>query len=378
MKNWIIFTLLIFGLLAISLPVNSQTNISISQYLIYQTNSFYNYKQLADANDYVGFKMSHIMAGEKIQSRVYYQGNFNFFKEYSDRRYHNQKLGYDGYTTNSDKRTFYFGANWSLQDGTGVYNYYDYWKIQGYINSKIYFRSNLIGRFGYILNNRNYTELPEFSYWEHYFYGQLNTFFQSGTSITLNLRYGLKNYIPLQISYGRRNFEYIEMPSVDQLVSSVKIAQALGEKTSVSFQYLNRLNPGLVTGSAAVMNSDDLFTEDELFDDPYGYSGHELSLNFTHFLPGYVKFQLGSKYYWKNYHNRKIYDLEGNVDISGSTRSDERSLLWAELSRSFAVNWGIKTVKLSLQGGYLKNISNDDYYQFDNYFGSLGLEFSVK
>jgi hypothetical protein len=192
------------------------------------------------------------------------------------------------------------------------------------------------------------------------------------------LQYGLKNYIPLQISYGRRNFEYIEMPSVDQFVTSLKIAQAIGEKTSVSFQYLSRLNPRLVTGSAAVVNSENLFTEDELFDDPYGYSGHELTLNFIHFLPGYVKFQLGSKYYWKNYHNRQIYDLEGNVDISGNTRTDERSLIWAELSRNFAVNWGIKTVKLSLQGGYLKNISNPDYYHFDNYFGSLGLEFSVK
>ena len=378
MKRWVIFTTLILGFFAFLPTVTSQTKISISQYLIYQTNSFYNYKQLADANDYFGITMSHVMEGETVQSRIFYQGDFNFFKEYSNRRYHNQKLGYDGYTTNSNKRTLYFGANWSLHDGTDIYNYYDYWKIQGYVNGKIYLRRNLIGRFGYILNNRNYTELPEFSYWEHYFYGQLNTFFQSGTSITMVVHYGLKNYIPLQISYSRRNPEYIEMPSVDQLVSSVKIAQALGEKTSISIQYLNRLNPKLVTGSAAVMNSEDLFTENELFDDPYGYSGHELSLNFTHFLPGYVKFQLGSKYYWKNYHNRQIYDLEGNIDISGDTRSDERSLLWAELSRSFAVNWGIKNVKFSLQGGYLKNASNDSYYQFDNYFGSLGLEFFVK
>ncbi len=378
MKKLIIFMMFWIGYLGISQSVTGQTKISVSQYLIYQTNSFYNYRQLPDANDYIGLKVSHEIEGKTVQSRVYYQGDFNFFKEYSDRRYHNQKLGFDGYTTSSDKKTFYFGVNWALHDGTDVYNYYDYWKIQAYLNSKIYFRKNLIGRFGYIINNRNYTELPEFSYWEHYLYGQLNTFFQTGTSFTLVLQYGLKNYIPLQISYGRRNFEYIEMPSVDQFVSSLKVAQAIGQKTSVSFQYLNRQNPGLVTGSAAVINSEDLFTEDELYDDPYGYSGHELSLNFIHFLPGYVKFQLGSKYYWKNYHNRQIYDLEGNVDISGSTRSDERSLIWAELSRSFAVNWGIKTVKLSLQGGYLKNISNDSYYQFDNYFGSLGLEFSVK
>ena len=158
----------------------------------------------------------------------------------------------------------------------------------------------------------------------------------------------------------------------------MKIAQSLGEKTSLSFKYLNRINPGLVTGSAAVMNSDELFTEDELFDDRYGYRGHEFSLNFTHYLLAYIKLELGSAYYFKDYHNRQIYDLDGNLNISGNTRSDQRSIIWGSLSRTTAVNWGIKTIKLSLQAGYLKNNSNDAYYQFDNYFCSLGLQFQVK
>ena len=291
-------------------------------------------------------------------------------------------LGYDGYAVSSDeKKTYYFGGNWLWHDGLDVYDIYDSWKLTGYANAKIYLQSSLIGRFGYRLNNKNYAELEEFSYWEHYLYAQLNTFFQTRTSIMLNFSYGLKNYIPLQISsgWGRKIApEYIEMPSVDQLVSSIKVAQSLAEKSSISFKYLNRLNPGLVAGSVSVMDSEELFTEDELFDDRYGYSGHELSFKFTYFLPAYVKLQLGSYYYWKYYFNRQIYDLDGNLDISGDLREDKRTLIWAGLSRSFAVNWGVKTIKLSLDGGYLKNDSNDSYYQFDNYFGSVGLEFQVK
>ena len=379
MKKQIIFYFVLISTFSLISDIFSQTSISISQYLGYNSNSFYNYKQLADVNDYIGLKTSHVFKGETVQSRIYYQGDLNYFKTYSDRLYHNQAIGYDGYTVSSDnKRTLYFGANWSLHDGRDIYDYYDFSKLQFYVNSKIYLRPNLIGKFGYILNNRNYSELPEFNYWEHYLYTQLNTFFQTGTSITMVFNYGLKNYIPLQISSNWRNPEFFEMPSVDQLVSSLKVAQSLGDKTSLSLKYLNRLNPGLVTGSAAVMNTDDLFTEDELFDDSYGYSGNEFSVNFTHYLPAYIKLELSSTYYLKNYHNRHIYDLEGNLDISGDTRSDRRSLIWAGLSRSFAVNWGIKNIKLSLQGGYLKNDSNDSYYQFDNYFGSLGLQFQVK
>ena len=377
-KHIIFYVALLSTILSIS-NIFSQTSISVSQSLAYYSNSFYNYKQLPDVNDNLGLKASHIFKGETVQSRIFYQGDLNYFKTYSDRLYHNQAFGYDGYTVSSDnKRTLYFGANWRMHDGKDIYDFFDYSKLQFYGNSKIYFRSNLIGKFGYILNNRNYSELPEFSYWEHYLYAQMNTFFQTGTSITMIFNYGLKNYIPLQISSNWRNPEFFEMPSVDQLVSSIKVAQSLGDKTSLSLKYLNRLNPGLVTGSAAVMNTDDLFTEDELFDDRYGYRGHEFSLNFTHYLPAYIKFELGSVYYLKDYHNRQLYDIDGNLDISGDTRSDQRSLIWGGLSRSFAVNWGIKNIKLSLQGGYLKNDSNASYYQFDNYFGSLGLQFRVK
>ena len=149
-------------------------------------------------------------------------------------------------------------------------------------------------------------------------------------------------------------------------------------KTSLGFEYLNRLNPGLVGGSAAVMNSENLFTEDELFDDRYGYNGHELSLSFTHYLPAYVKLELGGSRLWKNYLNRYVYNVDGNLNPANQTRMDDRLLTWFEISRSFKLNWGIKSLNVSLQGGYLKNESNDSYYQFDNYFGSVGLNFKLK
>ena len=379
MKKQIILNFVLISILISTAKVFSQTSISVSQYLAYYSNSFYNYRQLPDLNNYIGLNVSYVFEGETVKSRIYYRGDLNFFKNYSDRLYHNQAFGYDGYTVSADnKKTLYFGMNWRMHDGRDIYNYYDYQKLQFYVNSKIYLRPNLIAKLGYILSNRSYAELPEFSYWEHYLYTQFNTFFQTGTSITVIVNYGLKDYIPLQISGSRRNPVFFELPGVDQLVSSIKVAQSLGDKTSLSLKYLNRLNPGLVSGSAAVVNTDDLFTEDELFDDRYGYDGHEFSLNFTHYLPAYIKLELGTSYYLKDYQNRQVYDLDGNSNISGDTRSDQRSLIWAGLSRGFAVNWGIKNIKLSLQGGYLKNDSNDSYYQFDNYFGSLGVQFQVK
>ncbi|MBN1351659.1 hypothetical protein JXJ21_19750 [candidate division KSB1 bacterium] len=369
----------------IALPISiafSQTSISVLQFLGYNSNSFYNYRQLSDVDDYIGLKVKRIIEGEKIQSQLFYNGDLNFYKSYSERLYHNQMMGYDGYiASGNNKKIVYFGANWLWHDGRDIYNVYDFWKVTGYANLKKYFRSNLIGFFGYQLNNRNYAELEEFSYWEHYFFTRLNTFFQTRTSITLDINYGLKDYIPLQISSGRGRrvaAEFVEMPGVDQLVTSIKVAQSIGEKNAINAKYLNRLNPGLVAGSASVMNSDELFTEDELFDDRYGYRGHEFSLGYTQYLPAYIKLELGWHYYLKSYLNRQIYDLEGNVSLSGDFREDTRRLFWAGLSRSFGINRGMKTVKVSLEGGYLKNESNDSYYHYDNLWISSGLEFRIK
>ncbi|MFZ5515282.1 MAG: hypothetical protein ACOY90_01505 [Candidatus Zhuqueibacterota bacterium] len=382
-RQWYLsYLMMLFTVALFSVTAHSQTSVTVSQQMSYYSNSFYNYKQLPDLNDNVGLSLSHVIEGEKVQSQLYYQGDLNVFKKYLDRFYHTQSLGYDGIAASSNHRTtYFFGGNWYWHDGRDDYDVFDYFKIQAYVNAKFYMYHNLIGRVGYVINNRSYSNLPEFNYWEHLVYFQMNTFFQTGTSITMSVNYGLKDYIPLQSMQGRgRNLvvDYSRMPAVDQLVSNVKLAQSLGMKTSISFNYVNRFKPGLVSGSATVMDSEDLFTEDELFDDRYGYSGHEVSLSFTHFLPAYIKWEIGSYYYWKNYHSRQIYDLEGNLDVSGDLRKDQRALFWSGLSRSFAINWGVKNIGLSLEGGYLVNESNASYYQFDNYFIMAGMQFKIK
>jgi len=374
--------MLLFTSALFSVAAHAQTSVVVSQQASYYSNSFYNYKQLPDLNENVGLSLSHVIEGEKIQSQLYYQGDINVFKTYSDRLYHTQTLGYDGIAASAtNNAAYYFGGNWYWHDGQSDYDVFDYFKIQAYVNAKFYLNQNVIGRIGYVINNRSYSNLPEFNYWEHLLYFQANTFFQTGTSFTLAVNYGLKDYIPMQSTQGRgRNLvvDYSEMPAVDQLVSSVKLAQSLGMQTSIAFNYVNRIKPGLVSGAATVMDSEDLFTEDELFDDRYGYSGHEISVNFTHFLPAYIKWEMGSYYYWKNYHSRQIYDLEGNLDVSGDLRKDQRALFWTGLSRNIAINWGVKNLSLSLEGGYLVNHSNDSYYQFDNYFVMAGMQFKIK
>jgi hypothetical protein len=373
MKNYIFIWL--FAILAPALF--AQPTGFVTQELSYYSNSFYNYRNLPDFHDNMGISLGYQMPTEKIQSQFYYDGNLNFFKEYSDRFSQYHELGYSGSSEN--KGNYYFGANLAWQKNAATYDFYNYVKLQAYLNTKVFFKPNLIGRFGYLIRNRDYSELTEFSYWEHYFFARFNTYFQSGSSLTLQINYGLKNYIPQFTGYsGRRQYvEATEMPSVDQFVTELKFAQSAGVKTSVWLAGLLRAKPGLVSGSASVVNADDLFTEDELFDDRYGYTGQEISAGMTHFLPGYIKLELSAGYLWKNYQNRMVYNLAENLSSVEEHRADQRQVVWGSLSRGIGGWLGLKSSELFLEAGYLKNNSNDSYYQFDNKFGTLGLRIQV-
>lgn len=377
MKN---ITFLLISLLMLT-QVNGQTTINVSQEVSYFSNVFNNYKQLPDVTDLAGLSIAHFFEREQLESRIFYNGSLSMFRQYSERLSQRHQFGYDGIFTSASKKQFlYFGFSFSQNSFRDIYNYYNSRQLTLYLNSKFKFKPNLIGRFGYTLKNKSYSEIPEFSYWENGFFLQGNTFFQTGSSITVYVNYGIKNYIPLSYSSGTgraRVVESSELPAVDQLISSIKLAQSLGMKTSLSAKYLNRFNPGLTTGAAAVMNVEEMFTENELFDDRYGYQGHELDITLTRFMPYFIKFQNSIVYMRKNYQDRQVYDLSGVPILSESSRQDSRMILWSKLSRGFGGVLGLKNVEFYLEGGFIKNQSNDPYYQFENGFGAFGVNLRI-
>jgi hypothetical protein len=368
--------------LVILTQVNAQTTISILQEVSYYSNVFNNYKHLPDVTDFAGLSVAHLFQREQLESRLYYNGRLNMFNQYSDRFSQFHQFGYDGiFTSTSERHVLYFGLRFSDNSFQESYDYYNSRRLTLYVNSKIKFKSNIIARFGYSMKNKKYAEIPEFSYWEHILYFQGNTFFQTGSSITVYVNYGIKNYIPLTYTNGQgreRTMETYELPAVDQLILSIKLAQSLGLKTSLSAKYLNQFNPGLAAGVAAVMNVEEMFTENEVFDDRYGYQGHEFDITLTHFLPFFVKLQTSAVYIWKNYHYRQIYDLSGMPILSEASRQDRRMILWTRLSRGLGSFWSLKNLELYVEGGFVKNQSNDPYYQFNNGFGSFGLNLRVR
>ena len=375
MKNIIDFRALLLSFIIIiscSSTIPGQTSMSVSQHTAYYSNSFYNSYQLPDLNNNLGLSLQHLIINDARQSHLYYNLNVNTFREYSNRFNHNHEFGYDGIISSKDENyAVYFGLSVSRNLDKEEYKIYDHATSDLYLNMKYYLIENLISRIGYILTKRTYDELPGFSYLEHLFYIRLNTYVQSGTSLSMYINYGLKDYKSAD-SYS------VTTPPIDQLVIYTKIAQSLSSKSSISLSYLTRYKPGLADGQTNVINTSLIFTEDELFDDRYGYSGDEISSQFIYYLPYKVKSEVGIGAIRKRYHHRLVYDQYGeSAYFDDVNRSDVRYYSWLNLSRAFNLDNFIHTATAYLSSGYLRNKSNNVYYDFDNLYFGIGIELAI-
>lgn len=350
---------------------HAQTDIRIHQSTGYQSNVFYNNYQLPDMTNQFGISLSHTTNHNNTESQFYYDGDVNLFRTYTARQYFYHQLGYDGaVSTTSD---IYFGAGASWIDGKDTYALYDYRAFNIYLSGKKYLRSNVIGRLGVRLDRRAYTELYEFNYWQNTLFSQLNTYFQTGTSMTLVLSYQWKLYSPYEIN----GYLYDAMLSVDQAVLRIGLAQSLGMQTAIKFRYQLRQRVGLFAGDPTAIADTYLITEDELFDDPFGYNSNEVAMSLTNALLFNFKLQTTTGYLGRDYHNRRVYDPAGMTYDDSARHSDNRIFAWTTLSRNFGWGKQHKSIQVWLTVGYLNNNSNDGYYDYENMFARMGFDVKI-
>lgn len=252
-----------------------------------------------------------------------------------------------------------------------------------------------MAHFGYRIRARWYANLEEFSNVEHYLFARFTHFFPTRTSLIVETNYGRKNYLqgvatdaspsPEAEHYGWHDGGRGHMGTpwwgaeasaggsrygVGQAVGLLRLAQSLDNSTGLSLQVLLRRNPannvrylaGQVSGYT---------TEDELFDDRYGYESHELSGTLTRLLPWRMTLVMGSEAQWKDYVNRPALDLSGQPLATGELRHDRRFAAWVTLARTLST--GNRELSLLVELYWLDNRSNDRYYDYSTATFSVGV-----
>jgi hypothetical protein len=377
-------------------PLLAQWTKSVSVSGTYDDNAFRNH---AGEPDYITDISGYLSGDHKRnqwRSRVYYRASYHLFANNNDRNFHYHRIGIAYSRTISDRgNSLNLGINSSLRANRPIYNYYNLRDVAAFGNIKIAAGSSSTFNLGYRLRGRWYTKLSDLNYSEHYFFGRISHFFKSRTTVILGSNFGRKTYRhPLYIEddgsgsgqanddgtmggYGHHQggrghmggsqFSQVDPSSgsrtrVSQWITEVRLAQSLTHATGISLAYTFRRNPdGVIRYLAGQVSG--YVSEDELFDDHYGYESNELAALLTQVLPSKITVKAGADVRWKNYIERMALDLSGEFLSGGPLREDRRLQFRLSLGKKFTLAGG-RSLNLIAESYWIDNHSNDMYYDY--------------
>jgi hypothetical protein len=193
----------------------------------------------------------------------------------------------------------------------------------------------------------------------HRFEIDISRTFPSRTTLNISAAHTLRHFEDGNTSYNWTDIGF-------------KIAQSLNIRTGISLSYLERFSSDgsrplstfyIISGVSAYWDS---------------WEGRKALLSLKRILPSAVlsKTELSwwnRKFNYDDQLSQELPWLEGK-----SSRFDYGFAIYSHLRRQFNLRPGFgKHVAISLIGGFIKNLSDDDYYDFNNYYIECEFEYSI-
>lgn len=313
-----------------------------------------------------------------------YSGNFNAFKTIGDRTFqlHQFGLNYSFNTSDFEEENVYSGLVYSLKKGRGDFAAYDYSQIAGFINGRFPLDEAMFIKGGFNTSYKSFPSLNSLVHFENFAFSQFSTFFSTGTGVFLEAGVGYMSY----------NYDYIMTSStmtngngrmqgrmsgssktksygVAQLRSMIKVSQSVFENTGINFYYLNRSN--LKTNKGMFVSASYIYSgDDELWDDPYGFSSNDIGSEFTQKLPYEMTLKLSAEYSTRHYINNLADTL------NSTQRVDNRFGFWGGISKSFSELPFVSSIDISIDYMLINNKSNAGLFDYKNNMLQFGLQFN--
>jgi hypothetical protein len=317
-----------------------------------------------------------------------YTGNYNMFQTSSDRNYQFHSLGISsGFKIgDTEDENLFTGLNYNIKRGISDYISYDYNQVTAFLNGRFPLSETSFIQPSYNLNYKNFSALNDLIHLENYISVQFSTFFDTKTGIFLDAGLGNKYY-----SYDEETTRYVfsgtghgrlqnnnptvitnksqRAYNVIQLKTMLKVSQSIFDNTGINAFYQHRFL--LADGKGIYQSSDYVYSgDDELWDDPYGYSSNEYGTGLTQKLFSDITIKIGAQYSNRHYTNN-IADT-----LNLTQRIDKRFELWAGISKTFNEVPVISSVDLMLEYMYVKNTSNTSLFAYKNNMAMLGIQFN--
>ncbi len=379
----------------------AQRRISVSQITVYDQNIFRNYFAAYDWVNQTTLNLQHNIQLSKLSVRFDYKGDLNLFYYYADRLSHAHQVGLESAFNIVENFRCNLGSAFQLRKYKPDFKFFDYQTLAAYVQFLWDAWQITPIQFGYRFRFRDFPNLSELSYQEHYVLFQLKHFFPTRTTFIGEFNLGQKNYTSLQIpeeeivvtpknsgngrgqQYGKRHGMMASDTSVvaynmtaqkaQQISLSLKFAQSIFSKMGVSIEYIKQFSPSnsirYLTGMEYSYSKDD-----ELYDDPYACEKDELEITVTQILP----WQSSLKLYLNLVDKKYLYSIVSDSTMSQTQpdekRNDQQQLVGLIVEKKFKLNKALKNLSFYAAANYLANQSNDLYFDFDGFYVYSGFE----
>ncbi len=374
MKSYIILLILLPAL------IFAQPGLLLKTSSGYTDNAFNNYRQNSDYYTWLNAYANHDWIQENSGIRFYYDGSYSAYNQYSDKNYMVNDFGMSFYNYLGQKgNRINAGLSFGSRNHSDAYSWYNVKSGNLYANIKLVLTPQFYGYAGIEMDMQQYDVLEPFSNTQSRFYLRVSRFFNSGTTLIAETDLMSKYYSTESNTSPVENFPEIVTlgdNNSNQFVGLIRLAQSISPKTGLSGQLMVRRN---LSNSTRYLGTETGFyySDEEIFDDIYGYHSTEFDLKLKQRLPWKLSFTLGSSMKNKDYENRLAMDIEGNVFSDYRTRLDNRYTYWASLEKQIRFASNLTPLKMSISITFINNQSNDLYYHYNTQYISFALEQSL-
>jgi len=331
----------------------------------YDDNIFNNYLGESDFINAFSAEVGYDFETEQNNFEIYYTGFFNRYYKYTDKSITIHRIGaVNTYLFSEYDNPLNIGINYAVRINKEDYYIYDFNQISAYANYMHSISGSNKIQIGAIGNRINYENFSLFSHYQLKAFLRSVNSFQSRTSLTVAAEIDQKIYIEKMQSQGLAD-------EVLQTKLFLQLGQGITDHFGLSAYAFLRNN--ISGGNRYFYNVDYIYYEEELFNDIYSNEGIEAGLNLSYlFLPNILG-KISGRYEIRNYTDLPAADEEGN-DLNELRKDDQFS---AGASIEFGLSEILSGLYLSVNYNYIKNISNDYYYDYTNqiYAIILGFDF---
>lgn len=349
----------------------SQISLETSVSTMYDDNINNNSLQLTDKIATLGFKIGHGWEDERWSTLVFYDGTVNYFNTIIDRtnHFHSANVLYTRLFGDNDENVFNAGFSYGKGFNRGDYTFFDHSSFTVFANYKQFLGENILQKSGYAFQTISLTQLGNFSYSEHALYGNLSFALPTQTTVITQADLGVKYYLSSDSAASVRGSGKNKtslLPDVTQLKGMIRVGQSITEGTGLSI--MTQFQWNIQKQSRYLSSEYGVLSDDELFDDHYGYEGLHASLMLTQLITESMLLRITGGVQNKIYSSLSAYDLDGNP--VADQRNDQRSYLNVVFQKEFEIGF-------SLTAGYdlIRNKSND--YTYDYWNNAMTLEFRM-